>query len=95
MNMSVEDQRARAHYRARELVYKMAYLSRRRNWGPYLSVAPTGEDEPTFNLCDHEFRESPAQNARLALLQMFQRVTEELSEAGDPDYFPEQDTETS
>ena len=93
MNMSVEDQKARAHYRARELVYKMAYLSRRRHWGPYLAVAPTAEDEPI--LCDHGLRDSPAEYARSALLQMFQRAAEELADVEDSDYLPEQDVETN
>lgn len=92
MNMSIEDQKARAHYRARELVYKMAYLSRRRHWGPYLAVAPTAADEPILR--DHELQDSPAEYARRALLQMFQRVTEELSDVEDPDYVPEPEVDT-
>lgn len=94
MNMSVDDQKARAHYRARELVYRMSYLSRRRHWGPYLAVAPTAEDEPLAALRNYEHEESAVDYARRTLLEMFQRATDELSESEDPDYIPSADVET-
>ncbi|KAH9840610.1 uncharacterized protein C8Q71DRAFT_740270 [Rhodofomes roseus] len=53
MDMSAESQRLRARYCARELVYRMAYLSRRRHWGPYLPVAPSAEDEPILRDSSH------------------------------------------
>lgn len=90
MNMSVADQKARAHYRARELVYKMTYLSRRRHWGPYLAV-----DEPLATLHDYEHDDSAEDYARSTLLEMFQRATDELSEIEDADYFPDADVDTT
>lgn len=40
-DMTVEIQRKRAHWHARQRVFNFDYLSRRRRWGPYLPVYPT------------------------------------------------------
>ncbi|KAH9927660.1 uncharacterized protein B0H18DRAFT_1003087 [Fomitopsis serialis] len=90
MDMSADAQRLRAHHRARELVYRMGYLSRRRHWGPYLPVAPTTEDEPVLkdNIPNQG---GPPRELR----QMFLRELSDSESASDPDYFPDNGDTTS
>ncbi|KZT03047.1 uncharacterized protein LAESUDRAFT_751817 [Laetiporus sulphureus 93-53] len=47
LDMSLESQQKRARYRAREVVYNIRYLERRRNWGPYLPISDDGAVEKT------------------------------------------------
>ncbi|KZT66310.1 hypothetical protein DAEQUDRAFT_730429 [Daedalea quercina L-15889] len=89
MDMAANSQKLRAHHCARALVYRMAYLSRRRHWGPYLPVAPSAEDEPNA-------RRSPSSenNARRALRRMFAMGSDVSGSESDPDYFPDVETST-
>ncbi len=49
-DMSESAQRLRARGRARPRTFSMHYLSRRRNWGPYLAVLPRAPNERDCSL---------------------------------------------
>ena len=49
-DMSEAAQRARARERARPRAFYMHYLSRRRNWGPYLAILPRAANEMDCDL---------------------------------------------
>lgn len=45
-DMDEDAQRERAHWSARKLAFNMDYLSRDRNWGPFLAIDPDRADTP-------------------------------------------------
>ncbi|KAL6310214.1 hypothetical protein BKA93DRAFT_721777 [Sparassis latifolia] len=47
LDMSVDAQQKRARYRARERVYDLNYLKRRRHWGPFRPVMPSALPPPS------------------------------------------------
>ncbi|KAI0942299.1 hypothetical protein AcW1_002963 [Taiwanofungus camphoratus] len=88
VDMSVDAQERRARCRARERVYTLSFLTRRRHWGPYLPVPPS---PPSSSITT--FQTEPGRSAASAPNTFWDGSDSDSS--SDSDYIPADNTSAS
>lgn len=82
LDMTADGQATRARYRAREIVYNLSYLTRRRHWGPYL---------PVFLPPDETSMSQYAQASNVDSVSDVAVDNSETDSEVDPDFIPSED----